>query len=153
MFEATVFTPYRLAFCREMRLPVDLGTPLLEPPRDVRTFGAELAEDLEWSYKVARETIGHGHKRVANRYNERVVERVYQPGSLVRVLLHARNRNMPSKLDTQYFGLCEVTEIRGALLTLRELDTQRIFNANHDSVRRSTIARAAAPPVPAVRAA
>ena len=52
--EATGFTPFRLAFGREMRLPIDLGSPLPEPPRDVLTFAAELAEDLEWSYKVAR---------------------------------------------------------------------------------------------------
>ena len=44
--EATGFTLYRLAFGREMRLPVDLGTPLPEPPRDLRTLAAELAEDL-----------------------------------------------------------------------------------------------------------
>ena len=44
--EATGFTPYRLAFGRETRLPVDLGTPLPEPPRDLRTLAAELAEDL-----------------------------------------------------------------------------------------------------------
>ena len=85
--EATGFTPHRLAFGREMRLPVDLGSPLPEPPRDVRTFAAEVAEDLEWSYKVAREIIGHGHKRAESRYNERVVEHAYQPGCLVRVVV------------------------------------------------------------------
>ena len=52
--EATGFTPYRLAFGREMRLPVDVDTPMPEPPRDVRTFAANLAEDLEWSYSRAR---------------------------------------------------------------------------------------------------
>ena len=45
--EATGFTPYPLVFVREMRLPVDIGTPLPEPARDVRTFAADLAEDLE----------------------------------------------------------------------------------------------------------
>ena len=47
--KTTCFTPYRLAFGREMRLPGDLNTPLPEPPREVRTFAAALAEDLEWS--------------------------------------------------------------------------------------------------------
>ena len=98
--EATGFTPFRLAFGREMLLPIDLGLPLPEPTRDVRTFDADLSEDLEWSYKVAREIIGHGHKRAESRYNERVVEHAYQPGCLVRVLQHERNRNTPSKLDT-----------------------------------------------------
>ena len=151
--EATGFTPYRLAFGREMRLPDDLGTPLPEPPRDVRTLAAELAEELVYLYRVSREVIGHGHRRTENRYNEHVVERAYQPGTLVRVLLHSRSRNVPSKLDAQYSGLCEVVEIRGTLLTLRELDMRRILTANYDSVRRSTIARPAVPPAPAARAA
>ena len=73
--EATGLTPYRLVFGRVMRLPVDIGTPLTQPPRDVRTFAADLAEDLEWSYNVARKVIGHGHRLAESRYNERVVER------------------------------------------------------------------------------
>ena len=92
---ATGLTPPRLAFGREMRLPVDLGSPLPKTPRDVRTFAAEFAEYLEWSYKVAREMSGHGHKRVDSRYNERVVEDAYQHGCLVRVLQHACNCNAP----------------------------------------------------------
>ena len=52
-----------------MRLLINFGSPLTEPPRDVRTFSAELTEDLEWSNKVARKIIGHGHKRAKSRYN------------------------------------------------------------------------------------
>ena len=151
--EATGFTPYRLVFWREMRLPVDVGTPLPEPPRDVQTFAADLAKNLEWSYKVAREVIGHGHRRAESRYNERVVGRAYPPGTLVRVLVHAHPRNVPSKLDANYSGLCKVVETRGSLLTLRELDTQRVFTENHDAVRRSTVTRSAVPPTHAARAA
>ena len=51
-----------------MRLLVDLGMPLPEPPSDLRTLASELAEDLEWSYRVAREVIGHGHKSAETRY-------------------------------------------------------------------------------------
>ena len=75
--EATGFTLHRLAFGRDMRLPVNLGSPLPEPPRDVRTFAGELAENLEWSCKVAREIIRHGHKRAESGYNDRVVEYAY----------------------------------------------------------------------------
>ena len=34
-----------------MRLPVDIGTPLPEPPRNIRTYSNILSEDLEWAYK------------------------------------------------------------------------------------------------------
>ena len=53
--EAIGFTPHCLAFGREMRLPVDFGTPLPEPPRDVRTYASKLAENFKWAYTVARE--------------------------------------------------------------------------------------------------
>ena len=136
-----------------MRLPIDLCSPLPEPPRDVRTFADELAENLEWLYKVAREIIEYKHIRAENCYNKGVVERAYQPSCLVRRLQHARNCNAPSKLDTKYSGLCKVLEVRGALLALLELYTRRVFIANHDAVRRSTMSRAATPQVPAARAA
>ena len=135
-----------------MRLYIELGSLLPEPTRDVRSFAAELATNLEWSYNIAQKIIGHEHTRYKSRYNERVVERAYQPGCLVRVLQHARNRNALSKLDTQYSGLCKVLKVRGAHLTLRKLDTRRVFIANHDVVCRSTISRASAAQFPAARA-
>ena len=137
--EATGFTPRRLAFGSEMRLPVDFGTPLPDLPRDARTLAAEIAEDLEWSYRVAREVTGFNHKRAENRYNERVVSKMYKPGALVRVALHSRTAGVPTKLGAHYSGLCEVIAVRGPTLTLRELDTQRIFTASHDAVRASTL--------------
>ena len=136
-----------------MQLPVDLGLPLPKPPGDLSTVASELAEDLEWYYRIAREVIGHGHKRAEYRYNERVVERAYQTGCLVRVLQHPRNHNVPSKLDAQYSGLYKVLEVRGALLTLRELATQRVFTANNDAVRRSTMTLPAVPQAPQARSA
>ena len=144
--ESTGLTPHRLAFGREMRLPVDFGTPLPEPPRDARTFANELSEDLEWSYRVAREVTGFQHRRADTRYNERVVEKLYAPGNLVRVLQRTHLSDVPSKLNAKYSGLCEVLEVRGPVLTLRELDTQRVFTVNHDSVRRSTLSLAGPPP-------
>ena len=75
--EVTGFTPYRLTFGREMRLPIDLWTTLPEPPRDIRTMAAEVAENLEWSYQIAREIIGFGHCRAESRSNEKIVENQY----------------------------------------------------------------------------
>ena len=71
-----------------MRLPINLGTPLPEPLRDILTMAAGVAENLEWSYQIAREIIGFGHRRAESRYNERMVENQYKQGILVRVVQH-----------------------------------------------------------------
>ena len=150
--ESTGFTPSRLSFGREMRLPVDIGTPLPEPPRDIRTYANILSENLEWAYKVAREVIGTQHIRAETRYNDHVVEKLFKPGVFVRVLQHGQSYGAPPKLVPHYSGLCEVLAVRGPILTLRELDTRREFTANHDAVRLSSLIPnrlpAAAPPLP-----
>ena len=148
--EATGFTPSRLVFGREMRLPVDIGTPLPEPPRDIRTYANILTEDLEWAYRVAREVTGLQHRRAEIRYNERVVQKQFQPGALVRVFQRGRNGAVPSKLNPRYSPLCEVLAVRGPILSLRELASRREFTANHDAVRLSTISRRIQP-VPRAR--
>ena len=73
-----------------------LGTPLPEPPHDIRTMAAEVTENLEWSYQIAREIIGFGHRRAESRYNERMVEKQYKPGNLVRVVQHTHLHGVPS---------------------------------------------------------
>ena len=137
--EATSITPHRLDLGREMCLPIDLGTPLPDQPRDIRTFAAEIADDLGWSYRIAKETIGLGHRRAETRYNERAVEKLYRPGTLVRVIQHTHPHGVLSKLNSKYSKLCEVIDIRGATLTLCELDSQKYFTASQETVRASTL--------------
>ena len=84
--ESTGFTPYSLAFGRGMRLPIDFGTSLPEPLRDIRTLARETAEDLEWCYRIAKEITGFSHRRAENRYNEPTLDKTYRHGALVRVV-------------------------------------------------------------------
>ena len=150
--ESTGFTPSRLVFGRKMRFPINIGTPLPGPPREIRTYANILSEDLEWAYIVAHEVIETQHKRAKTRYNDHVVERLFKPGVFVRVLQHGRNYGAPSKLVPHSSGLCEVLALTGPILTLRELDTRREFTANHDAVRLLSLIpnrlHAAAPPPP-----
>ena len=44
--EVTGFTPHFLAFGSEMRLPVHLGSPLPEPPRNIPSYGNLPAENF-----------------------------------------------------------------------------------------------------------
>ena len=124
-----------------MRLPIDLGTALPEPPQDIRTMAVEVAENLEWSYQMAREIISFENRRAYSQYNERMLEKQYKPESLVRVVQHTHLYGVPSKLNPRFSGLCEVLEVRGPTLTLRELDTNKVFTASHDAVRASTLSR------------
>ena len=117
--EATEFTLYRLTFGREMRLPIGLGTPLPEPPRDICTMAAKVAENLDWSYQIAREIIGFGHRRAESRYNERMVENQYKPGNLVCVVQQTHLYNVPSKLSEVFWTL------RSSRSTLPDCDSER----------------------------
>ena len=120
---------------------IDLGIPLPEPPRDICTIATEVAENLEWSYQIAREIIGSGHRRAESQYNEKMLEKQYKPGNLVRVVQHTHLYCVPSNIYPKFSGLCEVLEVRGPILTLRELDTNKVFTASHDAVRASTLSR------------
>ena len=122
-----------------MRLPIDIGTPIPEPPRDIRTFANSLVKNLEWLDRATRKTTGLQHRRSEARDNEHLVEHLYTPGALVRVLQHCRHFGALSKFVAPYSGLCEVLEVKGPVRTLRELDSQRVFTASHDAVRLSTL--------------
>ena len=87
---------------------------------------------------VAREVAALQHCRSAGRSNELVVEKLYAPGAYVRVIQHGRHFGATLKLVPPYSGFCKVVEVRRPVLTLRELDIQRIFTANHDAVRLSS---------------
>ena len=60
-----------------MKLLIDFATFLPEPQFDVLSLAGNLANDLEWSYRIAREIIGDNYRRGETRYNERVVEQFY----------------------------------------------------------------------------
>ena len=124
-----------------MRLPIDVGPLLPEPHRDISTMVSEVAENLDWSYHIAREIINFGHRRVKSRYNERKVEKQYMPGSFVRVLQLTHPYGVPSKLNQKLSGLFEILEVHGLTQTQREFDTDKVFTASHDAVRGSTLSQ------------
>ena len=48
---------------------------------------------------------------------------------------------MPSKLNPKFSGLCELLEVRNPTMTVRKLETNRVFTASHDEVRATTLSR------------
>ena len=142
--EATGYTPHFLAFGSEMRLPVELGSPLPEPPRDIRSYGNLLAENFEWAYRVDREVSDFqcpcrdALQSAAHR------EALPSRRSCARHASWSCSRR-PLETRTKVFYLCEVISVRGVLLTLRKLNTRRVFTANHDAVRKSTLSHTTRP--------
>ena len=59
----------------------------------------------------------------------------------MRVVQRTHPSGVPSKLNPKYLVPCEVLEIRGPVLTLRELDSRKVFTANHDAVRSSSLSQ------------
>ena len=108
-------------------------------------MAVKVSENLEWSYQIAREIIGIGHRRAESRYNERLSEKKYKPGSLVSVVQHTHLYGALSKLNPKFSGLCKVLEVRGPTLTLRKLDTNKVFTASQNAMRASTLSRPEVP--------
>ena len=104
-----------------------------------------LPKILEWAYRVARELSDFQHARAETRYSQRLVEQLFQVGDLVRVLRHKPVAGAPSKLAPKYSDLCESIFVRGARLIQRELNTRRVFTANHDAERKSTLSHPVRP--------
>lgn len=116
--EATDFTPHRVVFGWEMPLSIDVGTPIPEPPREIRTHANSLLEYFECSYQVAREVRGLEHRGSEGRYNERFVTKCYTPGKLVRIVQRKNPPDAPLKLNSKFSGHCEVLRVLGPVITL-----------------------------------
>ena len=101
----------------------------------------ELTEDLEWAYKLEKETIKHGHLTIENRNNESVFEKLYSPGSQIQLIQHIHPTGVLSKLNPTYSGVCKVLEVDCLYLTLRERDTQRSFISKHDTVSAASLSQ------------
>ena len=71
------------------------------------------------------------HQREKDRYDLGPVERVFQPGDLVRDRLKFRQK-YPSKFQTEWFGPHEVISTKGVVVTLKELSSGRKYVTHHD---------------------
>ncbi len=59
------------------------------------------------------------------------IERIFSPGSLVRVWLKSRAKG-PSKFQSKWSNPHEVVSVKGVLVTLRELSSNRKYVVHHD---------------------
>lgn len=116
--EATHFTPARLMFGREMRLPVDLalGRP---PDAGLPTVQSEYAVALQRRLEDARQRVSGNLKLAGHsmwqRYQQRVREATYSPGEQVWLHNPRRRRGLSPKLQSPWEGPYTVAEALSAV--------------------------------------
>ena len=96
-----------LMFGREVNMPTDLLYPFPKPeiPPTVSDYVMSLRDQLDDCYFIAHESLRDTAERQKRNHDTRVVERQYEPGTLVYKLL-----GPGKKLDNKYAGPFLVTE-------------------------------------------
>lgn len=89
-----------------MRLQIDVGTPLPEPPRDFRKYANSLLQDLVPSYRIALKVTGVEHRRSESQYYKNFAEKTNAPRIFVRVIKQTNPIDAPLKLNPKFSGLC-----------------------------------------------
>ena len=147
---STGFSPHYLTFGCEARLPADLvfGTPeptSFNPSDGFETSGSlsslfKSFSVLNSSFSVARENLGLVHQREKDRYDLGAVERVFQPGDVVRIRFKSRKPG-PSKFNSGWSGAHEVLGTQGVLVTVKEKSTGRVYKMHHDRLSNPVFTR------------
>ena len=94
--ETTGFTPYKLMFGRQPRLPVDLafGLTVNHQPGSHSQYVRNLKSQLEESYRVATENAKKMANRNKARFNKHVVDSTLKAGDRVLVpIVHLRDKH------------------------------------------------------------
>ena len=110
--ESTRFTPYRLMFGREVRLPVELmfgGTPA---PGETHTdYVTHLRERLEGAYRVVRENLHGAVQHQKQHYDRKTTGGRYQVGDPVWLYSPAVSRGQTAKFHRPWKGPYRVVKV------------------------------------------
>ena len=112
--ESTQFSPNRLMFGRENRLPVDLVfSEMSQPPEEgsISDFATEVRERQQADFKMVREHLGQAAKRRKDRYDDNVHFRVFQPGQLVWYFYPRKRKGLSPKWQNFYTGPYRVVRL------------------------------------------
>ena len=140
---STGFTPFFLTFGAEARLAPDIvfGTPSSNASAanlgSTRTSNGSVSflfksfSLLSNVFTLVRENLKTFHQREKDRYDLGAVERVFRIGDRVRVRIKSRQKGH-SKFLSEWSKPHEVLDVRGVVVTLRELSTGREYRTHHD---------------------
>ena len=140
---STGFTPFFLTFGSEARLPPDIvfGSPALNSSSanlgNTRTSDGSISflfksfSLLSDVFTLVRENLKSFHQREKDHYDLGAVERVFRVGDRVRVRIKSRQKGY-SKFLSEWSEPHEVLDVRGVVVTLREISTGREYRTHHD---------------------
>ena len=140
---STGYTPFFLTFGAEARLPPDIvfGSPALNSPAanlgTTRNSNGSISflfksfSLLSGIFTLVRENLKSFHQREKDHYDLGAVERVFRVGDKVRVRVKSRQKGY-SKFLSEWSEPHEVLDVRGVVVTLRELSTGREYRTHHD---------------------
>ena len=88
---------------------------------------------LSHAFASVRENLYFFHQSEKDRYDLGAIERVFKPKDQVRIRLKSRQKGN-SKFLSKWSSPHEVLQIRGVVVTVRELSTSREYNTHHDTL-------------------
>ncbi|XP_076029467.1 uncharacterized protein LOC143018176 isoform X1 [Oratosquilla oratoria] len=116
--EATGFTPAKLMFGREIRLPVDLSTgrpPGAELPHTYSDYVMMMQRRLEEVSRWARQHLRVSGQAMWRQYQGRARNAEHQPGDMVWLHNPQRKPGKSPKLQSDWEGPYKVTEVISAV--------------------------------------
>ena len=128
-----------MTFASEARLPSDLifgspstflkgdSSPSIGPLTSLLKYFAILSH----SFDSVRENLRSFHQREKDHFDLGAIERIFTSGDLVRVRLKSRAKG-PSKFQSEWSSPHEVVSVKGVIVTLRELSSNRKYVVHHD---------------------
>ena len=87
--------------------------------------------NLSNAFASVRENLHSFHQKEKDRYVLGAIERVFKPGDQVRIRLKSRQKGN-SKFLSKRSSPHEVLQVRGVVVTVRELSTGRKYNTHHN---------------------
>ena len=138
---STNFSPFYLTFASEVRLPPDLifgspSSPLQNdatPQRGPRSSLLKTFNILSCAFEYVREHLQSFHQREKDHYYLGAVERTFNPENIVPVRLNFRAKG-PSKFQSVWFTPHRVISVKGVLVTLQEIDSNRMYVVHYNRI-------------------
>jgi hypothetical protein len=115
--ESTGYSPNFLLFGRENRAPADLILPnpsivmQPEPAVNLDEYVRNLRDRTEAAYRLVRDHLGKAANRRKETYDQKVVEKSFQPGEKVWFHYPRRHKGLSPKWTSYYTGPLEVIRV------------------------------------------